>query len=144
MVYVLDDARREEIIADLATRMAAVEGVQAVLTSDQFGELGQPTSAEDPRAPDLWLAAESGYSFTDSDAGDEVLVARETPGGTHGYLPDQPDMWGTLVISGYGVRTGEDLGQVPNINVAPTIARLLGVEMPTAEGEVIEEALVDE
>ncbi len=144
MVYVLDDERRDEIVADLATRMAAVDGVQAVFTSDQFGELGQSTPEADPRAPDLWLAAESGYSFTDSDAGEEVLVARETPGGTHGYLPNQPNMWGTLVISGYGVRAGQDLGLVPNINVAPTIAELLGVEMPTAEGEMIEDALVGE
>ncbi|MFG0334014.1 MAG: alkaline phosphatase family protein, partial [Maioricimonas sp. JB049] len=93
---------------------------------------------------DLWLAAESGYSFSESSNGDEVIVARSSKGGTHGYLPDQPDMLGTLVISGYGVRPGQKLGKVHINDVAPTIARLLGLEMPTAEGQPLEAALTSE
>jgi predicted AlkP superfamily pyrophosphatase or phosphodiesterase len=142
MVYVLDEDRREEIVADLAGRFSQVEGVVAVLTKEEFDEIGQPTPEEDSRAPDLWLSAASGYSFTESHTEDEIVAPRPTPGGTHGYLPDQPDMWATLVMSGEGIREGINIGRAQNVDVAPTIARLLGVELPSASGEVIEEALV--
>jgi hypothetical protein len=141
MVYVLDDERRTEITAKLRKAFAEVEGVDAVLGPAEYTKLGQPTPKDDPRAPDLWLSAKSGYSFTDSESGEDVVAPRENRGGTHGYLPDQPDMLGTLVISGYGVRPGTSLGKISNLDVAPTIARLLGIELPTADGHALTKAL---
>ncbi len=141
MVYVLDEARRAEITAQLGAHFTGLEGVEAVLHPDQFTQLGLATRDADPRAPDLWLSAESGYSFTDAEEGDDVIAPRATRGGTHGYLPDQLDMLGTLVLSGDGIRPGARLGKVNNTDVAPTMARLLQVELPTAEGRVLSEAL---
>ena len=107
----------------------------------QFATLGQATPEKDPRAPDLWLAAKEGYSFVDGRDGEDIVIKKETPNGTHGYLPDQPDMLGTLIMSGYGVKKGATLGKISNLDVAPTMARLLGVEMPTADGRVLEDGL---
>ncbi len=144
MVYVLNDARRSEIMVQLTTELAGIEGVQAVITEAEFAGLGLGSRSEDLRAPDLWIAAESGYSFSDAEEGEEVIVARETRAGTHGYLPDQPDMLATLVISGAGVRPGTRLEKCSSLDVAPTIARLLQVEFPSAEGEALEGALSGE
>ncbi len=141
MVYILDDARRPELLARLKTELAAVEGVAEVVPEARFAELGLSRPAEDPRAPDLWLSARSGYSFTDTHTGDEVVVPRDTRAGTHGYLPDQPDLYGTLVISGAGIARGVKLGKVASIDVAPTMARLLGVELPDTDGRVLTDAL---
>jgi predicted AlkP superfamily pyrophosphatase or phosphodiesterase len=141
MVYVLDEERRSEIAEQLTSELAKIEGVQAVIGPDRFAELGLAQQEEDTRAPDLWLAAKSGYSFTDTEEGDGVVVPRATPGGTHGYLPDQPDMLATLVLSGAGVRRGVTVEKSSNQDVAPTIARLLGIEFPTATGQVLEDAL---
>lgn len=143
MVYVLDDANRKQIVEDLTKKFAAIEGVDSVLGPEEFKKLGQSTPEEDSRAPDLWLSAKSGYSFTDSEAGEEVVVPRETPGGTHGYVPDQTDLLGTLVLSGYGVKPGTTLGKISNLDVAPTMAELLGVELPTADGKPLTKALKD-
>ncbi len=143
MVYVLDDAGREATIRNLKKKFAAVEGIQAVLGPEDYQKLGQPTPGEDARAPDLWLAAKTGYSFTNTETGDDLVVPRSSPGGTHGYLPDQPDMLGTLVISGFGIQPGTKLGKIQNLDVAPTIARLLGIEFPTAEGKPLTSALND-
>lgn len=145
-VYVLGDADRDEregIVARLKDELAKVEGVDSVVGPEGFAALGQPTPDDDSRAPDLWLSAKSGYAFTDSDAGDEPVVPRASRAGTHGYLPDDPDMLGSLVISGRGVRPGVSLGKVSNRDVAPTIARLLGVELPSAEGKPLDAALVE-
>jgi len=141
MVYVLDAARKAELVPKLRDQFRAVDGVAAVLEPAEFGKIGQPTPAEDPRAPDLWLAADAEYSFTDSDAGDDIVAPRATPGGTHGYLPDQTALYGTLVLWGDGIKPGAKLGLVSNQDVAPTMAKLLGVAMPTADGKVLDAAL---
>lgn len=140
-VYILDDDRRADLIKQLSADFAAVEGVQAVFTPEQFAEIGQPTRQQDPHGADLWLAAESGYSFSGSQSGDDIVAPRSTPGGTHGFLPDQPDMLGTLVLHGAGIRKGTRLGKVQSIDVAPTMARLLGVEIPGADGKPLAKAL---
>ncbi|MGE5193315.1 MAG: alkaline phosphatase family protein [Deltaproteobacteria bacterium] len=141
MVYVLDAKERQEVADRLRKKFAAVEGIDAVLGPDEFAKVGQATFAADSRAPDLWLSAKSGYSFSDARTGDETVVPREARAGTHGYLPDQPDMLATLVLSGYGIKPGSKLEKVRNLDVAPTIARLLGVDLPKVEGRVLEEAL---
>ncbi len=128
-------SEREEILQNLRKSFAQVEGIQSVLGPEDAKTLGQPTPDEDSLAPDFWLTAKSGYAFTDSEAGEEVVVPRDTRGGTHGYLPDQPVMLGTLVISGYGIKPGTKLGKVQSLDVAPTIARLLGIELSTAQGK---------
>lgn len=141
MVYILDDKNRDALRAKLQKEFSKVEGMHAVVGPEDFAKIGQPTPEEDSRAPDLWLAAKSGYSFSEAHTGNDVVTARSSRGGTHGYLPDQPDMLGTLVISGAGIQPGTRLGKVQSVDVAPTIARLLGIELPTAEGKVLEKAL---
>ncbi|HOM16048.1 MAG TPA: ectonucleotide pyrophosphatase/phosphodiesterase [Thermoguttaceae bacterium] len=139
MVYILDDARRDALRTQLRKELAQIEGVQAVFGPEEFGKIGQPTPEQNPWGADLWLAAESGYSFSDGFAGEEVVVARQTVGGTHGYFPDQPDMHAMCILWGPDVRPGTQLGKVESRDIAPTIARLLGLEMPTAEGRALVE-----
>jgi predicted AlkP superfamily pyrophosphatase or phosphodiesterase len=140
-VYILDDARRGEIAKQLREQLGHMEGVEAVFEPKDFGQIGQPRRDEDPHGADLWLAARRGYSFTDSDAGQNPVVPRETPGGTHGYLPQHEDLLATCVMWGAGIKPGTSLGTVSNLDVAPTIARLLGIELPTAQGKPMTAAL---
>jgi arylsulfatase A-like enzyme len=46
-----------------------------------------------------------------------------------------------FVAAGPGVRAGVVLDRVRLIDVAPTVARLLGVPAPTVDGRVLQEAL---
>ncbi|MCA9000172.1 MAG: alkaline phosphatase family protein [Planctomycetaceae bacterium] len=144
MVYILDESQRETLLPQLKTELGTLEGVQAVVLPEDFESRGLSLPADDSRSPDLWLAAKSGYSFTETHTGEETTAPRSSLGGTHGYLPDQPDMLGTLVISGYGIRPGTNLGKQQSINVAPTMAHLLGVEMNDCDGQVIEKAIMSE
>jgi len=57
-----------------------------------------------------------------------------TAGGTHGYLPGQRDMEASFFIAGPGIPAGRDLGRIDMRDVAPTLAGLLGVTLPAAEG----------
>ncbi|MBS0209371.1 MAG: alkaline phosphatase family protein [Planctomycetes bacterium] len=143
MVYVLDDKDRPATIEQLKTKFAGVEGVDRVFTAAEFAALGVATPAADERAPDLWLAAKRGYSFTDSRDGDAPVVPRASPGGTHGYLPGEAELFGTCVLWGHGVRPGTNLGEISNTDVAPTMGALLGVEIPGATGKVLRQGLSD-
>jgi len=142
-VYILNDSRKAEISKELVAKFKKLAGIQAVIEPKDYKSIGQPTPAEDSHGADLWLAAESGYSFSGSHSGDEIISKRSSRGGTHGFLPDQPDMLATFVIWGHGIKPGSKLGKIQSIDVAPTMAKLLGVELPTAEGKPLNKILKD-
>lgn len=140
MVYVLDDAHKADLIAKLKDAIPTVDGVAGVFTAEQFAQLGQELPGAGKNAPDLWVAAKSGYSFSDTATGDDVVAPRASRAGTHGYLPDQPDMLATCVIGGAQIQPHVSLGKISNEDVAPTIAGLLSIDLPTADGKILTKA----
>lgn len=50
--------------------------------------------------------------------------------GSHGYDPALPDMGGIFFALGNGVSKGKKLDDVHQLEVAPTVTRLLGIEPP--------------
>jgi hypothetical protein len=50
-------------------------------------------------------------------------------------------MYTSLVISGSGVKKGATIPHTSNLNIAPTIAKLLRINLPNATGTVIASAL---
>jgi len=59
------------------------------------------------------------------------------PGGTHGFLPDAAAMNASFFISGPGLAAGRDLGEIDMRDVAPTVASLLALTLPQADGRVL-------
>lgn len=59
----------------------------------------------------------------------------------HGYAPDTPGMETGLILAGAGIRPGVVLAETRTLDVAPTIARLLGLELKQAEGQPLAGAL---
>lgn len=141
-VYVLDETREEEIVQQLSDEFSGMDGVLEVLQPEQFTQLGLPAPEESPEAPHLVLTTGPGYSFSNSATGEAVIDAGGSKG-SHGHDPRPPYMHATFVAAGAGIRSGVKLEQVRNLDVAPTIARLLGVDLPTAQGRVLEEILAD-
>ena len=46
-----------------------------------------------------------------------------------------------FIASGYGIRRGVRLDEIPNLDVAPTLANLLGVKLPKIQGQVLRQIL---
>jgi predicted AlkP superfamily pyrophosphatase or phosphodiesterase len=136
-VYVRDTTGRAEIVAQLRQELGKLEGVERVVEPSEFAALGQPKPADHAWGADLWLAAREGYSFGGSATADAVVVAGPQRG-THGYLPGHADMHGILIAWGHGVRPGTKLGKIHNTQVAPTVAQLLGLHLPDAEGKPLQ------
>ena len=83
---------------------------------------------------EFFVDARIGYEFESRLKG--PLVS-EPPAnkGMHGYFPDHPEMRATLIIAGPGLAKHGALGQVDMRDIAPTVARLLGVSLPSAAGK---------
>ena len=50
--------------------------------------------------------------------------------GSHGFDPNLPEMGALMLAMGRGVGKGVRIGPVQMIDVAPTVAKLLGIEAP--------------
>ncbi|RBP45764.1 putative AlkP superfamily pyrophosphatase or phosphodiesterase [Roseimicrobium gellanilyticum] len=141
-IYIRDKENRASIAESLIAKFKEVEGISAVLTPEQFAPYGLGDPATTDRVPDLVLTAKSGYAFFDVAGGDVVVMPKEERlRGTHGYNPDEPAMQATFVAVGAGIQAGARLGDISNTSIAPTLAALLGLKMPSADGPVLQEVL---
>ena len=140
-IYVLDDANRAQIVADMKPKLAALEGVDWVRGPEDYAKLGFPTPDKDTRSPDLLVSAKDGYSFSEVAGGDDEIVASDAVRGTHGYDPNVEDMRAIFIATGAGIKKGTVLNEISNTDVAPTIAKLLGIEMKNVDGKVLTEIL---
>jgi predicted AlkP superfamily pyrophosphatase or phosphodiesterase len=130
--------------SDLATRDAVTRiagelaadpesGVAAVLDGREVERAGGFPGAL------VVLQASPGWQF--SERSDEPLTVSTRYKGTHGWDPNLPAMKTVLILSGDGIAPGAALGDVPMIDVAPTVAALLGVPLRGAQGRPLEAAL---
>ncbi len=140
-VYVTDPAKRAELLPKLKALCAGLEGVKQVIDGNDGPTLGMPTPAENQGMGDLVLYAKDGYAFFQGLEGAEVVRESKTYLGTHGYANTDPELDGIFLASGHGIRPGVKLERVTNLDVAPTIAELLGVPLPNVEGRVLAEIL---
>lgn len=125
---------------EAATALAGMEGLDRVLKAADYGPYGLPLPGSGPQAPDLVLSAKDGYAFSNETTGDEV-VTQPRPTGSHGYLQSNPRLDALFVMGGRGVRKGAAVERVRNLDVAPTIAQLLGLRLENADGAPLTELL---
>ena len=122
-----DDAlaqKIERLFEGLAT--GRYKGLFRVVKRAEIAERGG-----DPDAL-LFLEPIEGYTTAAGMTG-EFLVA-STRGGDHGYTPDAPAMHTGLILSGAGIKPGVTIPLARQLDIAPTIARLLGFEMTGIDG----------
>ena len=141
-VYITDPAKRAELLPKLKELFAQTEGVDRVLDAVTGAHaLGMPTPAENEAMGELILYPKAGYAFTGNAVGDVVSGPAVNYGGTHGYPASDPELDGIFIAQGAGIRRGVKLDRVRNLDVAPTIARLLDIALPTADGKPMTDVL---
>jgi predicted AlkP superfamily pyrophosphatase or phosphodiesterase len=138
-VYVTREEKRKEV---LDAFRAPIPGVAQVIAPEEYAKWGYPKPTPNGRMGDLVLVGANDYAF---DAAFEGAVNTDTPGGAprgaHGYINSDPDMNAILVAWGAGIKRGVKTPPKPNVDVAATIAKLLGVEVKGMEGKVLGEFL---
>ncbi len=128
MVYITRESRRADVVPELDEMFQKVPGIAKLIHPADYAQYGYPVVRDGGRMADLVLAASPDYAFDGNTKGDAVadVPAGATPG-THGYLNSDPDMQEILVAWGSGIRVGARVAVVPNVSVAPTLARVLGL-----------------
>jgi predicted AlkP superfamily pyrophosphatase or phosphodiesterase len=129
------DAVRARIAGQVRPRLEAkFRGTVRWLSEDEAVKLGGFPGAA------FVLCAAPGYALGASKTL-PLLAASRTYLGTHGHCPDEPAMLASFVASGAGVRPLGSIPVIRMVDIAPTVAALLGVELPDADGSPIQGVL---
>jgi arylsulfatase A-like enzyme len=141
-VYVTTPDPDGSVLRGARQAISSIEGIDQIIDPAQYEPLGLPQPSADPQVGALLLAAKSGYAFAAGATGEKTVVdALEGNLGTHGYISSDPEIQALFIASGRGIKPGATLQSVDNVDVAPTAAKLLGVELKNADGKVLTEIL---
>jgi predicted AlkP superfamily pyrophosphatase or phosphodiesterase len=123
-----NDNRARQKARETLQRVAASpdNGVLRVLEGEEARRLGGFPEAA------FIVGVKPGYAISGNLEGPVVRPAK--PGGTHGFLPELPEMNSSFFIVGPAVPAGRNLGQIDMRDIAPTLAAVLGITLPSAEG----------
>ncbi|MDB6029044.1 MAG: Type phosphodiesterase / nucleotide pyrophosphatase [Verrucomicrobiales bacterium] len=142
MIYLHSKETKEADRKSVIKLFKKHEGVDQIIEPKDFARLGYPSPETNPGMPDLVLAAKDGYAFSAMDLLEKTIVpVGERGQGAHGYLSSNPKMNALFIAAGRGIAKGKKIGLMNNIDVAPTVAHLLGQEFPGADGKVLKSIL---
>jgi len=124
-------------LARVKQALAGLEGIEAVVEPSEYAAFGLPLPAASNQIGPLFLTARPGYAFTASLGEAVVTDAAEGSFGAHGYVASDPELGAIFIASGRGIKAGVTLDSMRNIDIAPTLARLLGVNLPGVDGTAL-------
>jgi predicted AlkP superfamily pyrophosphatase or phosphodiesterase len=126
-------AALEEVFADLQNKSNGV--VKTVYSKNQVQRMRLGNQI------DYVLEAKAGCYFVPEIQGEVVAPGEKNFRAVHGYHPDLPDYGSLFFAAGSGIRGGVELKNLRIVDLGPTLAALLGLELPGAEGRVRTEIL---
>ena len=130
----------DRALAEVAREIEKMEGVSGMWPAADYPALGLPAPADHTQVADVMFEAAPGYSFGDTDTG-EVEHGAPKYLGTHGQRPTYADNAALFVASGAGIARARQIPQIRSRDVAPPVARVLGLSMGVVEGGVLDQAL---
>lgn len=122
-----DDALKAKVSALLAGLAAKPElGIAQIADAGEIARMGGTPMAS------FWVDFKPGYTMGTDPA--KPAVSPGSVKGTHGYFPTHPEMRATFILSGPGI-TKQALGEIDMRDVAPTLAKVMKVSLPQADGK---------
>ncbi|WP_263378799.1 alkaline phosphatase family protein [Granulicella paludicola] len=138
-LFIRNEKQRAALVPKLKSYFERVEGIQHAYTNEEARSIGMPSERDTDQAPQLYLTAKPDFAFGDNVDGE--LITTHPPKGAHGYLNSNSDMQALFVASGAAIRPGVKMDAISNLRVAPTIAKILGIQLPEAELPPLNEML---
>jgi hypothetical protein len=127
MLHDPSDTATRDKVNQLLQHLAAdpANGIEAVLDHDAIVKLGGFPNAA------FLVTLKPGYCNGGALTG--PLVTPSSEKGAHGYnMATTPAMRSSLFLMGHGIATNKDLGLVDMRQIAPTLAHILNIHLPTA------------
>jgi predicted AlkP superfamily pyrophosphatase or phosphodiesterase len=141
LLYVTVPDPAGDILAHAKQALAGLEGIDTSIDPADYARFGLPQPSANPQMGVVFLTAKEGYAFAAAAGSQTAIDAPEGSLGAHGYVSDDAEIQALFIASGRGIKPGATLDRVNNLDVAPTAANLLGVEMKSVEGRVLTEIL---
>lgn len=141
LVYVTVPDPSGALLKRAKQALEGIEGIEKVVEPSEYAQYGLPSPSVNDQMGALFLIGKAGYAFT-AAVGDEVVV--DAPAGSlgaHGYVAREPDIISLFIASGRGIKPGTKLETIDVTDLAPTAARLLGVELKDVDGKVLGDIL---
>ncbi|WP_379135262.1 alkaline phosphatase family protein [Paenibacillus sp. sgz500958] len=110
-------------------------GIESVYDRDELDRLHVGRSTR------FMLEAKKGYSF-DESMGEPTIVDLKEQGvryATHGYSPEKSDYRCNIVVSGAKVKQDYAIGDLEMVDIAPTMAKILGIDFNPCDGRALDE-----
>ena len=141
-IYLQDQHNEETVKAleEIFTEIHKKDGspIWRVISKKDAAKLGA-----DPRAA-LFLEAAPGFVISEQASGKKITDKLESSAGrvASGYLPSRSEMRGMLIAAGKGIKPQTQIEYTRLVDIAPTIARLLGLELKASRGHAISGILI--
>ena len=129
-----DDAGLKARVKTLLDRLAAnpANGIDQIVDHDRLVSMGGNPQAS------FAVNLKPGF-VTDIFRGAAAPVTGPSPvKGMHGYFPGPAALDATLLLLGEGIPAGKDLGRIDMRAIAPTLAKIMGADLPTAQVEALD------
>ena len=116
-----DDVTRAKV-EKLLKRLAAdpKNGIAQILDKAQIARFGGRPDAT------FWVDMQSNFALVATDRPDKI-------GGAHGYAPSNDQLLASFFIAGPKIKRGIDLGEIDMRSIAPTLAKAMGISLPSAD-----------
>jgi predicted AlkP superfamily pyrophosphatase or phosphodiesterase len=132
MMHDPNDIATERKVRAILDKLAADpgNGIAQILDRDAIAKRGTFPDAA------FLVVLRPGY-YTGLAAGGKLVMPIPGSRGSHGFSPEYPEMRASFFAVGSGVAHHRDLGVIDMRQIAPTVAHILGVSMPTAKAPVL-------
>lgn len=135
-----DEERLKEILREFNDKYECIEEIYSREEAVDFGA--------DPQCY-LMLEAKKGYYFQDGITGKiikeinsySIKDDEEYTLSTHGYSPFKSDYTTVFIAAGRGIKKGNIIEKMNLVDEAPTIAKLLGLELQNVDGKVVDDLI---
>ena len=131
------DQQAQDVAAELMENMAAdpANGIQRLYSRKELNDFHVDQSIK------YMAEARIGYGFTEVLGAQTIedLNLQHIKYATHGYSPDKPNYRCNMLISGPGIKQGYEVGDIEMVDIAPTLARILQLDLNGCDGRTLDE-----
>lgn len=137
-LHIKNGDKEAEISAVAALKNAMMDegyGIERIYSRNELDNLHVD------KAVKYMVEARGGYSFDDK-LGEQAIVdlkEKKIKHATHGYSPDKENYKCNFIVSGVKIKKDYQLGEIQMVDIAPTMAEILGVELKNCDGRALDE-----
>ncbi len=135
--YIYESHRTPELTDKIRAAFTASAATDSVPTDAEVAAQGLPRPSDNPTAFDVLVYAKEDWKFDGEKASrhNSISGMDEKQTGAHGYPNTRPLMQSIFIASGAAIRPAGEQPSFPNVDVAATIAQILGLSQAGMDGK---------